>query len=520
MATATRRGSPSSPELLDPKRWSDPWWRLSNLYHIIDDDGRSLKFVPNQEQSELYHAIWWLNCVLKARQMGFTTFIDLMALDQCIFNENFQAAVICHNLDDARKIFRRKILHPWNKLPKAIRDACPLVKENESELVWKNGSAISVTTSARSGTFQFLHVSELGKIARRFPEKAREIVSGSFEAVPIGKGKIFVESTAEGNAGQFFDMVETAQKLVDGKKQLGLLDFRLHFFPWWRKASNRLSPHGVYFSQEDRDYFKKLKNKHGIDLDQEQKAWWVKKRESLKRDMKREHPSFPGEAFEVAVDGAIYAEEMAVLRRRGQIGRVPLVDGPRVNTFWDLGQNDATAIILHQTWGGTDRFIKFFGDSGKGLRYWWEQLEEYREENVFKWGTHYLPHDGKSKLQLAEVQSRIDILEELGAKNVQGLPRVTDIDLGIQLMRRRLPTVYIDEENCVDLIKALDNYQYEWDEAAGKWKTYPLHNWCSNPCDAVRQWAQGYSPSGPMSGDEAGKRRAAQSDAETYRGGY
>ena len=52
--------------------------------------------------------------------------------------------------------------------------------------MFENGSSINVGTSARGSTTQFLHVSEMGKIARKYPEKAAEIVSGAFESVPLG----------------------------------------------------------------------------------------------------------------------------------------------------------------------------------------------------------------------------------------------------------------------------------------------------------------------------------------------
>ena len=70
--------------------------------------------------------------------------------------------------------------------------------DNIRELSFSNGSRIAVGTSFRSGTLQFLHISEFGKICAKYPEKAREIVTGAIEALSID-GKLFIESTAEGN---------------------------------------------------------------------------------------------------------------------------------------------------------------------------------------------------------------------------------------------------------------------------------------------------------------------------------
>ncbi|EIR76717.1 terminase large subunit [Yersinia pestis PY-34] len=78
-----------------------------------------------------------------------------------------------------------------------IKKANPLVKETTSEYVFKNGGSVTVSTSFRGGTLYSLHVSEFGKICAKYPDKAKEIVTGAFEAVPLG-GKITLESTAEG----------------------------------------------------------------------------------------------------------------------------------------------------------------------------------------------------------------------------------------------------------------------------------------------------------------------------------
>ena len=69
-------------------------------------------------------------------------------------------------------------------------------KSGSGAYVFDNGSSIRVSTSYRGGTLQRLHVSEFGKICRQFPHKAKEIVTGAFEAVGIGN-QITLESTAE-----------------------------------------------------------------------------------------------------------------------------------------------------------------------------------------------------------------------------------------------------------------------------------------------------------------------------------
>ena len=65
-------------------RLSDTKWRIRNLYWITDKDGREVKFTPWPEQEKLLDNLWFRNIILKARQRGFSTLIQLVMLDTCL----------------------------------------------------------------------------------------------------------------------------------------------------------------------------------------------------------------------------------------------------------------------------------------------------------------------------------------------------------------------------------------------------------------------------------------------------
>lgn len=421
-----------------------------------------------------------------------TTLICILALDQCLFNKDFSAGIIAHNREDAEKFFRNKVLYAYDRLPELLKRSITITKKTESQASFSNGSSLYVSTSFRGGTLQLLHVSEFGKICRKYPEKAKEIVTGAFESVAAGN-ILFVESTAEGAGGYFYDYSMDAYRAQQEGHALSKLDWRLHFYPWYRKAAYSLDPAGVTISDKQAKRFREIEAKIGVKFTPEQQAWWVKKRQTLLGDMGREYPATPEEAFEQAVEGAIYGEQMTYIRENGRITSVPYTPGVPVNTFWDLGAGDSTAIWFHQRVGLQNRWIYYNAEFMKGTDWWWKYLTEWADAREAVWGTHYMPHDAEQHRQGQSVKTIKELFEEAGMKRITVVDRVTEIERGIALTRKALPADnWFDKDGCADGIKCLDAYQYEWDSKLGRWKDNPLHNWASHGSDAWRQFAQGY----------------------------
>ena len=137
------------PEVLVLEDWSDPLWRLENIYWVLNDKGQEVPFQLRAEQREFLQSIRSRNLVLKARQIGFTTAISLLQLDQCLFNRNFKAATIADTLQNAQEIFRTKIEFPFMRLPKDLRKSIGVATDSKTEYIFGNGSSISVTTTLR-----------------------------------------------------------------------------------------------------------------------------------------------------------------------------------------------------------------------------------------------------------------------------------------------------------------------------------------------------------------------------------
>ena len=462
-------------------------WRIRNLYFITDKDGKKIKFVPNEAQEHLLKSFWYLNVILKARQRGFTTLICILWLDTILFNSNTRCGIIADTLPNAQVIFRDKIKFAYDNLPDAIKEKRPAIKNEAGELLLSNNSSVRVGTSMRSGTLQFLLVSEFGKICRKFPEKAREIITGSLNTVAPGQF-VVVESTAEGQGGDYFEMCETAQDLKLQGKSLGKMDYKFHFYSWWDANEYEIDEIGVVITEDDHKYFDKIEREMQCEIGIRKRAWYVKKRASQRDKMKQEYPSTPKEAFETAVEGAYYADDMAKARFEGRICKVPVIPSEPVHTFWDLGRNDMNAIWFMQHVGVQHRFVRYYENSGEGLAHY----AKYLRDTGYTLGTVFVPHDAAHKL-LGQDDSVDDQLRKMlpgvTVVVVQRIDRTTD---GINMMRDKFPSCWFDEENCADGIVHLDNYRKQWNDALGTWRDTPLHDVASNGADAIRQFAQGF----------------------------
>lgn len=465
------------------------WFRLNTLYDILDVRANKVQFIANESQADLYQAGHSRSVVLKARQLGFTTFKMIEKLDECLFVNNYHAACIAHTLDAVKDIFDNKIKFAYENLNhEFIEDLTggqfllpkPQI-DRANAYKFSNGSRFSVGTGYRSGTLQSLHVSEFGKICRKTPEKAREIVTGSFEAVSED-GEITVESTAEGREGRFYEMV----KLASSKQIFGVLDFKLRFYAWHENSRYALA--GGVINERLIPYFEELEFKHGIPLTDSQKRWYSAKEEVLGDDIYREYPSYPEEAFKVAIEGAYYAREFADIYKSGRIGEPLNKNIADVCTAWDIGTGDSTAIWFYHHVGNELHLIDYYENSGFGLEHYLKVLSE----KGYAYKAHYGPHDMDNRQFASKAKTLRDLAKEglecdgkVYKANFTIVPKI-GINDGIAHSRRTLARCYFYEEETQQGVKCLENYRKEWDEKNGCWKDNPKHDWSSHGADAFR----------------------------------
>jgi hypothetical protein len=481
------------------RRLDDPAWRLSNLYKIVskgdDGDDLVLQFKLNAAQRRQLARLWYRSLILKARQLGFSTLICILWLDTAAWAKApMRCAIVAQDKEAAEELFA-KITFAYDQLPEEIRAMLPLRRRSASMIEFAhNGSKIIVRTSVRGGTIHRLHISEFGKICAENPKKAREVVTGSIPAVPKS-GICVIESTAEGQGGKFYEYTQAAAATAEMGRTLTPLDWRFNFYPWWQAPEYRVDPATVRLTEVERKYVLESEGVIGRKLEPSQWAWYFA---TLRGQfageaplMWQEHPTHWREAFQVSTEGCYYATQLSLARQQGRVlESLPLEQGVPVNTFWDIGRGDMTALWLHQRVGPWNNFIGYYENSGEDMAHYARYLQETR----YVLGKFFLPHEAAHKRMGLDADTNLSLEEMLrklmpGAKTVI-VPRITVINTGIQQTRDAFASSRFSEEGCAQGLVRLANYRKRWNKVLGCWSDEPLHDEHSHGADAYRQFGQ------------------------------
>ena len=183
------------------------------------------------------------------------------------------------------------------------------------------------------------------------------------------------------------------------------------------------------------------------------------------------------------ITGAIYSKEIKKVLLEGRRGRVPYDSSRPVQTFWDLGHDDKTAIWFIQQVGVEYNLINYFEDRLQKIPYYLEYLQSLK----YNYGFHHLPHDGDNET-LASM-SVANIIRKTYPGRVRVVPRIPKKVMGIRAAKVVFDLCNFDEENTADGWTCLCRYQYEVDEETGQFSTNPLHNDYSNGADAFQTFA-------------------------------
>lgn len=187
-------------------------------------------------------------------------------------------------------------------------------------------------------------------------------------------------------------------------------------------------------------------------------------------------------SYDRGIDGSWFGRAVEKARREGRIGRIAYEPRTPVNTYWDIGVGDSTAIIFAQQVGTEFRLIDYYENQGEGITHYVKNLQG----RPYIYGEHYFPHDAGSR-SLQTGTSLQAIAAELGLKAIV-LER-DNFEYGIEMARNLLATCWIDETKCAHLLKCLESYHKKFNDKMNVYSDMPIHDWSSHGADSFRYCA-------------------------------
>lgn len=464
------------------------YWRLNNLYTIEDKQGVARIMKLNESQKRVLKQYKHnRKIILKSRQQGISTLFLAYNLDSCIFRDHYSAGIQSYGIDEANKLQKRAELM-WDKFPEELKKLLniSLTSNNKKVMEFSNRSILLIG-NFRGDTLRSLHISELGKIASKYPEKALELKTGAFQAVATGN-KITIESTAEGKSGMFYDMWMKATTR-DPNRELTPLDFQPIFLSWLDDPDCQMSQE-YPVDERCQKYIDSVEKELDITITPHQTYWLAAKMDELGNDFDQEYPATPERAFSSSVEGTYYSNEYSKLKIVSASYDPQLV----VHSAMDLGMSDTFYIGFFQLKpDNTPVIIGEYSNSGYGLEHYRDVYSALAYERGWVFGETFVPHDIMVR-ELIAGKTRWQAMQQLGFNPT--LVKKHKIVDGIEATRQFLKIVEIDE-SCTGILSSIQNYRKKFDKRLQVFLGTPEHDEFSHAADMLRYMSMGYKYNRP-----------------------
>lgn len=188
-----------------------------------------------------------------------------------------------------------------------------------------------------------------------------------------------------------------------------------------------------------------------------------------------------------SMEGAYFGKEILRMEEEGRICDFPIERTQAVDTYWDLGFKDSTAIWLVQTINDEKKLIAYYENNLSSLDHYANWLFDFRAKNGIVYKDHFAPHDAH-KGELGAGKSLVQIAQGLGIK-FKVVPKINKKMNAIEAARMIFNKMKIHKTNCKQGIKCLKEYHANFNERLNVYGD-PCHNWASHGADAFMAIAQ------------------------------
>lgn len=333
---------------------------------IRSRSGSNVPLSPNRVQREYERRRGQQNIVLKARQLGVSTWIAARFFLKTALIPGTLTVQVAHTQEAAESLF--KMVHRFYRLlPADVQESLGPVRANVRHLSFpETDSEYRVETAGdrnagRGLTISNLHCSEVA----RWPGDAAETLQG-LRAALVPDGELVLESTPMGASGCFWREWQDA-------REAGVVE---HFFPWWWEAAYVSRPAGEQsLTEEERN----LRGVHGLTLEQ---IGYRRQMQARYRELaKQEFAETAHDCF--LASGDCYFDTAAIDERLSEMGDPVLTRlGGRLQVWYPAQAGRRYIVAVDPAGGGSQ------GD--------------FSAAQVI---------DAETGLQCAELQSRCTVLE-------------------------------------------------------------------------------------------------------------
>lgn len=295
------------------KRWPDTygnkWWRIENLYKIRDKKKRLVNLKPNRIQrhiigkmkEQLANEKRLRQLILKYRQGGVSTLMEIYYLDDTIFHRNTITGILAHKKENLGYLFEiPRLAHQY--IPDQLRPK--LGDDSKTALSFPSlNSKMFVSLEIRSTVVHNLHISE-----HSFCKDSE--LQATLGAMPP-EASITSETTGNGAGNDFYEKYQEAKK--------GESEWEEIFIPWFLQEEYRLKTDGpIVLTPKESILVSKAKRDYGVDIDEGQILFRRQKERDLKRLRPQEFPEDDIEAFLTAGSKFFDGRKIMILRNEAQ----------------------------------------------------------------------------------------------------------------------------------------------------------------------------------------------------------
>lgn len=294
---------------------------------ILDKNNKLIPFNWNEMQKDFHSKRTGRDIVLKARQIGFSTYIQGEIFRRLI-TKSTRALTLTHD-DKTTQILRETAdrfykhckfnnIHPARRLANASMST--FTDFDSMHVVGTAGN----TDIGRGGSYTDIHLSEVAF----FPD-AERVIAGAMQG---GNPDVILESTANGATGYFYDLCMDALA--------GRNNWKLHFYPWFSNPEYQIVDNEeITLTSEEKELVEKF------NLTASQIKWRRNKQTELKRLFPQEYPESPELAF--LMSGKGYFQSLDLSNTFTAPRNTPLIPGHVYSAGIDWGQaNDFTVMSV------------------------------------------------------------------------------------------------------------------------------------------------------------------------------